>query len=83
MELAEYREYLRRVAVADSVRVLHAIATEAQLAHPHDAEAAEVERACFARAEELIAAGPRAVRRAPHPPVSLDWQARAAHMTDD
>ena len=84
MELAEYREYLRRVEAADSVRDLHAIATEAQLAHPRDAEAAAVERACFERAEQLIAAGPlRGGRPAPRPGAALDWQARAAHMTDD
>ena len=83
MELAEYREYLRRVEAADSVRDLHAIATEAQLAHPRDDDAAAVERACFERAELLIAEGPRRGRGAPRPAATLDWQARAAHMNDD
>ena len=84
MELAEYREYLRRVEAADSVRDLHAIATQAQLAHPRDADAAAVERACFDRAEQLIAAGPRRNGSAAlRSPAALDWQARAAHMTDD
>lgn len=84
MELAEYREYMRRVDEADSVRDLHAIATEAQMAHPRDTDAAAVERACFDRAEQLIAAGPRrGGKAAPRAPATLDWQARAAHMTDD
>ena len=83
MELAEYREYLQRVESAESVRELHVIATEAQLAHPRDADAAAVERACFDRAELLIAAGPRRARPAPRNPAALDWQARAAHMSDD
>ena len=84
MEPAEYREYLRRVEHADSVRALHQIATEAQLAHPRDAEAAAVERACFARAEALIAQGRHGAGAAPHhaePPV--DWRARAAQMGEE
>ena len=81
MELAEYREYLRRVEAADSVRDLHTIATEAQLAHPRDTDAASVERACFERAEQLIAAGPRNGRTGRGAP--LDWQARAARMNED
>jgi hypothetical protein len=80
MELGEYREYLRRIEEADSVRTLHRIATEAQLAHPRDTDAASVERACFARAESLIALGRftrqgDSLARSASP---LDWRARAA-----
>ena len=79
MELTEYREYLRRIEEADSVRTLHRIATEAQLAHPRDTDAASVERACFARAESLIALGrhtrAEGLARSGSP---LDWRARAA-----
>ena len=89
MELTERREYERRIAEADSVRTLHRIATEAQMAHPRDPEVSAIEAACFARAEELIAMGRHGNHalplRPPAPPDDPlgDWRARAARMNDD
>ena len=86
MDLMEYREYLRRIDDAESVRELHRIATEAQLAHPRDRDSAAIERACFARAESLIALGRRRPAASPdeaRPAEPVDWRARAAQMGEE
>lgn len=78
MELEAYREFLRRAEDAGTVRELHQVAREAQMAYRNDPDAEAVERACWMHAERLIAAGRQrnAVRRPATP--REDWKERAA-----
>src|SRR5918999_912797 len=78
MELEAYREYLRRAEDAGTVRELHQVAREAQLAYRNDPDAEAVERACWMHAERLIAAGrPGAPQHRRHHPARSPPPARA------
>jgi hypothetical protein len=69
--------YLARAAAATSVRELHATVRALHRAHPGDADADRVERACWDRALGLLtrpARPPRPARPA------ADWKELAARM---
>jgi len=82
MDLAAYRDYLRRAENAESVRELHQIAHEMQTLYQDDPDADAVDRACWMHAERLIARG----RQRPQPAgagegAPVDWKERAARMS--
>jgi hypothetical protein len=79
MELATYREYLRRAEDAESVRELHQIAHEVQALYRNDPDAEAVDRACWMHAERLIARGRHGPASAPAGERG-DWKERAARM---
>ena len=92
MDHAAYSEYVRRAETAESVRDLHLIVQEVWRLHASDPQAEAVDRACWARAERLIAAQagrPRPAPPQPSPPSApvrtlpdegafTDWKERAA-----
>jgi hypothetical protein len=81
MDARTIDSYLARAAAATTVRDLHATVRTLRRAHPADADAEDVERACWQRALALFrqqrsaAAPPAPPRRAP-----ADWKAQAAQM---
>jgi hypothetical protein len=79
MELATYRDYLRRAEDAESVRELHRIANEVQTLYRNDPDAEAVDRACWMHAERLIARGRHRAGGA-QVGAHADWKERAARM---
>ena len=79
MDARTVETYLARAAAATSVRELHATVRALHQAHPDDADADRVERACWDLAVGLltrtVAPPPRRFARS-----AVDWKARAARM---
>lgn len=91
MDHAAYSEYVRRSQTAESVRDLHLIVQEVWRLHASDPQAEAIDRACWARAEQILAAHRPRSAAAPPPPtptapvrtpsdggVFTDWKERAA-----
>lgn len=91
MDHAAYQAYVRRAETAESVRDLHLIVQEVWRLHANDPQAEAIDRACWQRAEQIIAAQGRRPRPAPPPAPTAapartppdgggftDWKERAA-----
>ncbi len=82
MDARTIERYVARAAAATTVRELHATVQALRRAHPDDADADRVERACWDRALELMryaSAPPRPGRGSARP--GGDWKEQAARMT--
>ncbi|HKG94894.1 MAG TPA: hypothetical protein VKA84_23465 [Gemmatimonadaceae bacterium] len=84
MDHAAYQVYVRRAETAESVRDLHLIVQEVWRLHATDPQAEAIDRACWKRAEQIMAAQPLRPRAAapPPPPAARPPDAGTVNVTD-